>query len=259
MTTEPSTIDPEVTQHVLTDTAAALDALIEAVRALPEGAEREPSTLPGWTRGHVIGHVAGNGRAHARQAEYATRGEKVDYYDGGMAGRDAEIEADSTLPLATHVAALEAVRERHAVAWPVAGAPLWQAPVAYRDGILHDCLFAWWREVRIHAVDVQVGIGFDSWDDALCGHLLAWLAPRLPDGVSIAPEPWPSPPAGSPTAPMPAPAPDGAAAPRAEDGTVVTGRLRDVVAWLAGREPERRPVAGRDGEPVPLPELLPWP
>ncbi|WP_125776978.1 maleylpyruvate isomerase family mycothiol-dependent enzyme [Antribacter gilvus] len=246
MSTDPSTIHPEVTQHILTDTAAALDALIEAVRALPEGAEREPSALPGWTRGHVLGHVAGNGRAQARQAEHAARGETVEYYDGGPAGRDAEIEADSTLSVAQHVAALEAVRERHAVGWPVAGAPLWAAPVAYRNGVLHDCLFAWWRELRIHSVDALVGIGFDSWDDELCGHLLAWLAPRLPEGVTVAPEPAPTGQAGQADVAEPT-------------GTVVAGDLRDVVAWLAGREPERAPRAVRNGTEVPLPELLPWP
>jgi maleylpyruvate isomerase len=224
--------------HALADADAALAALIDVVRAMPDDAGADPSPLDGWSRGHVLSHVANVGAALARQAEYAARGEQVEPYDGGRAGRDAAIEAGADRSAPEHAAALEASRTRLAAAWPSPGNPLWTAPVAYRDGVLVDALLAWWREARIHAVDATAGLGaaalgYESWDDAFCAHLRDFLAMRLPD-------------------------PDGG------DGTAgaaldLVGDPRDVAAWLAGRTPSGPVSALRDGADAPLPELGPWP
>jgi len=224
-------LSPLDTAHALTDADAALGELIDAVRTLPDAAGADPSPLDGWTRGHVLSHVGGVGAALARQAELAARGEKVAPYDGGQAGRDAGIEAGAGRTIAEHVAALESSRVRLAAAWPAPGDPLWSAPIAYRDGVLADALLAWWREARIHAVDATTGagpstLGLDTWDDEFCAHLRDFLAVRLPDGGA---------------------------------GLELAGRPRDVAAWLAGREPAGPVTASRDGRPVALPQLAPWP
>ncbi|MEU2200555.1 maleylpyruvate isomerase family mycothiol-dependent enzyme [Isoptericola sp. NPDC019482] len=217
--------------HALADADAALAALIDVVRALPDDAVSDPSPLDGWSRGHVLSHVANVGAALARQAEYAARGEKVAPYDGGQAGRDAAIQAGAGRTPAEHARALDASRSRLAAAWPAPGDALWSAPVAYRDGVLTDTLLAWWREARIHAVDATAGLGdralgYGTWDDAFCAHLREFLAVRLP----------------------------------ADDGVIeLVGDPRDVAAWLAGRTPSGPVSALRDGEPAPLPELGPWP
>lgn len=216
--------------HALADADAALAALIDVVRTLPDDAVSDPSPLDGWTRGHVLSHVTNVGAALARQAEYAARGEKVAPYDGGPAGRDAAIEAGAGRTPAEHAAALEASRARLAAAWPAPGDALWSAPVAYRDGVLTDALLAWWREARIHSVDATAGLGdralgYDTWDDAFCAHLREFLAVRLP----------------------------------AVDGLDLVGDPRDVAAWLAGRTPSGAVSALRDGVEAPLPELGPWP
>lgn len=218
-------VNAELVAHALDDSGRALDALVAAVRNLPDGKGVEESALPGWTRGHVLAHVDGVGRALARQAEYAARGEKIAPYDGGQAGRDAAIEAGSTRTTSEHVAELEALRERLRTAWPEPGSPLWSAPVTYRDGVVADALLAWWREVRIHAVDARVGIGIDTWDPELVGHLREFLAVRLPEDA----------------------------------GVELVGAPTDVAAWLAGRQPDGPVAARRDGVEVPLPELAPWP
>lgn len=217
--------------HALADADAALAALIDVVRTLPEGAGADPSPLDGWSRGHVLSHVANVGAALARQAEHAARGEKIAPYDGGQAGRDAAIEAGAGRTATEHAAALEASRARLAAAWPAPGDALWSARVAYRDGVLTDALLAWWREARIHSVDATAGLGdralgYDTWDDAFCAHLREFLAVRLPaDG----------------------------------GGLELVGDARDVAAWLAGRTPEGPVSALRDGVAVPLPALGPWP
>jgi maleylpyruvate isomerase len=208
--------------HALADSAAGLDALLPAVGRLTDGELAGPSTLEGWTRGHVLSHIAGLGGAMLGQTQAVARGEVVPVY-ASQEARNAGIEAGSGRTVAEHLAVLSALRDDLAKAWPEPGSPLWDAPSGYRGGPLSSCLLAWWREVRIHSVDALAGtsqaVGYETWDDALCAHLREFLAVRLPDGVSVAD---------------------------------VEGGPRDVTAWLAGRVPAR-PLRGD------LPELGPWP
>ncbi|MFC8797394.1 maleylpyruvate isomerase family mycothiol-dependent enzyme [Promicromonospora sp. NPDC057138] len=208
--------------HALADSAAGLDALLDAVGHLTGDELAGPSTLEGWTRGHVLSHVAGVGAALLGQARAAERGEVVPVY-ASQEARDTGIEAGSGRSVAEHLAVLGALRDEMARTWPEPGSPLWDAPSGYRSGPLSGCLLGWWREVRIHSVDALAGtsrqVGYETWDDALCAHLREFLAVRLPDGVSVAD---------------------------------VAGDPRDVTAWLAGRVPET-PLRGD------LPELGPWP
>src|SRR5690349_3270267 len=53
---------------------------------------REPSVLPGWTRGHVIAHVARGGDAMVRLIEGVLTQRTVEAYPGGPTVREAEIE-----------------------------------------------------------------------------------------------------------------------------------------------------------------------
>ncbi|MFC7025407.1 maleylpyruvate isomerase N-terminal domain-containing protein [Promicromonospora thailandica] len=212
----------ETTGHALADSFAALDGLLSAVERLDPEDLAGPSALVGWTRGHVLSHVAGLGTALLGQARAAARGEVVPVY-ASQAARDAGIEAGAGRTVAEHLAVLRALRDDLAAAWPEPGSPVWDAPTGYRAGPLSGCLLAWWREVRIHAVDALSGtaqeIGFETWDDALHAHLRQFLAVRLPRGVSV------------------------------DD---VAGDPRDVTVWLAGRVPPT-PLPGD------LPALGPWP
>lgn len=227
------TVDHDLIEHARADADLALGDLLVRVRRLPADAGAEPSALPGWTRGHVLAHVAQVAGALARQAEHAARGERIATYDGGPAGRAAAIEAAAPRSVDEHAAALESARARLAAAWPPPGGPGWDAPVAYRDGVVADALLAWWREVRIHAVDALVGIGDDTWDAPFCEHLFRFLAVRLPAGWDVT----------------------GA---RSPSGTLV-GRPEHVAAWLAGRSPSGPVTARRGTAPVGLPRLGPWP
>ncbi|WP_285108466.1 maleylpyruvate isomerase family mycothiol-dependent enzyme [Promicromonospora sp. MEB111] len=208
--------------HARADAAAGLDALLSAVGRLNADDLAGPSTLDGWTRGHVLAHVAGLATAMLGQARAAERGEVVPVYASPEA-RSAGIEAGAGRTVAEHLTVLGDLRDSLAEAWPQPGSPLWEAPSGYRGGPLSGCLLAWWREVRIHSVDALAGttqeVGYETWDDALCAHLREFLAVRLPDGVSV------------------------------DD---VAGDPRDVTAWLAGRVPAT-PLPGD------LPELGPWP
>lgn len=229
----------------------ALTRVITAVESAAEDDLRGPSLLPGWTRGHVLAHIDGIGRALARQLEYAERGGTVEVYDGGQAGRDAAIEAGATRTRAEQVAALSEVAHAHRRLWPDEQSELWSAPVTYRDGTVVDVALAWWREVSIHLVDLDLGAHpEEAWSQALCEHLLDFLSVRLPSGglieldafepgvryvVAAAPQAPPTPP------------------------VTVTGPLTSITGWLAGRQVHPLPLATSAGETVDLPELGPWP
>ncbi|MGW6266598.1 maleylpyruvate isomerase family mycothiol-dependent enzyme [Cellulosimicrobium funkei] len=285
LTHAPALTPPDV-EEVRRDARAALDAVTDAARGLDAAGLDAPSALPGWSRSHVLAHVTAIGEAMARQAERAARGELVEVYDGGAAGREDGIRTGALRSVAQHVAALDALADRLDAAWPAAGSAGWSAPVTYRDGTVTDALVAWWREVRIHAVDLDAGVGLDSWPPALGLHLLDFLGVRLADdvvveldgapgglvvgagGVHVGPGALRVGPGGLRMAAGPEPAseaeptPVAAAAPTSARGrcaVVVHGGLTDVAAWLAGRAPGTEPTARLAGEPVSLPEIGPWP
>ncbi|WP_123788382.1 maleylpyruvate isomerase family mycothiol-dependent enzyme [Phytoactinopolyspora halophila] len=235
---------------IIDDCRAAGSTLGDVVGTMSETQLREPSALPAWSRAHVLAHLTNVGDAAARQVEYAARGELVEFYDGGRAARDSAIEADSALGLADHQQRVVRMLERLAAAWPESGSPMWEQPVTFREGTVTDVALMWWREIRIHLLDVDLGVDVESWSEDFCRHLFDFLTPRLPAGgyVELRPDdsaPWRFPPASV-----------------ADDETgwlVVRGPIRDVALWLAGRQPRQMPKAARDGQPVDLPELRPWP
>ena len=81
-------------------------ALIEHLAAMSGGPGADPalpSLLPGWTRGHVLTHIARNADSFVRVLDAARRGEVVTQYEGGVEGRNADIEAGATRDWATLV------------------------------------------------------------------------------------------------------------------------------------------------------------
>ena len=196
------------------------------------------SALPGWSRGHVLAHLTDNARMFARLTEHALRGELVAGYDGGVDERNAIIEAtagrsaaEHRVQLAAHTAGLEA-------AWERAADVDWSRPVTFRNADLAATVFARWREAWIHMVDLDLGVRSGDWPEDLAAHAIDFLLVRLPAGTRIRAE-------------------DGGRQWSVGDGppgTVVTGAVRDLAAWLAGRTPTLSPVATEQ-----LPVLGPWP
>ena len=198
-----------------------------------------PSLLPGWSRGHVLAHLTDNARAFARVCSLALNGELVDAYEGGQAERDAIIEGLSGGNafshhdgLNRHIGVLEAV-------WSHASPADWERPVRFRNGELSEIVLMRWREVWIHLVDLDLGVTAEEWTEEFSHHAIEFLLPRLPDGVALR------------QADGPARWSAGGEISAVQD-VEITGRARDLAAWLAGRTPQRLPVGD-------LPELGPWP
>ncbi|WP_407547579.1 maleylpyruvate isomerase family mycothiol-dependent enzyme [Streptomyces sp. Pv4-95] len=221
--------------------AAVLEAhrtLERLVAGLNDQQVAEVSALPGWSRGHVLAHLTDNARMFARLAEHALRGELVAGYDGGMDERNAIIEATAGRSATEHRAQLAAHTAGLEAAWERAGEVDWNRPVTFRNADLAATVFARRREAWIHMVDLDLGVRSDDWPEDLAAHAIDFLLVRLPAGTLI----------------------------RAEDGgrqwsvgggppgAAVTGAVRDLAAWLAGRTPTVSPVATEQ-----LPALGPWP
>ncbi len=207
---------------------------------------KAPSSLPGWTRGHVLAHLEGISNAMARQLEYAARGETVELYDGGQDGRNKAIEMAAGHSADAHRADLAAGLDRARKAFDsLEGNSGWHSPIAYRGGVVLDGGLALWRELVIHTADLDAGYGPETWSRQFCEHLFDFLAARVAPGDRLVVQPLALPPV------------------TLGDGgrtTVISGMITDIAAWLAGREPSLgslRASAAADG--VDLPELLPWP
>ena len=93
------------------------DAHMRLLRALDEAGfddaiASSESALPGWTRGHVLTHLARNADSHTRMIDAAKNGESVAQYPGGFAQRESEIEAGAFRSAADLLADLRRGRRR---------------------------------------------------------------------------------------------------------------------------------------------------
>src|SRR5215467_5296875 len=77
--------------------AEAHSRLIESASALSDDQLREPSLLPGWSRGHVLAHVARNADGLANLLTWARTGIETPQYSSWEA-RDAQIDEGSGQP-----------------------------------------------------------------------------------------------------------------------------------------------------------------
>ncbi|AXE90769.1 maleylpyruvate isomerase family mycothiol-dependent enzyme [Streptomyces sp. Go-475] len=219
------------------DVIEAHRALARLVAPLDDEQVRAASALPSWSRGHVLAHLTDNARMFARLAEHALRGELVPAYDGGVEERNAIIEAGAGRSAAEHRAALAARTAELEAVWGRLDDADWGRPVTFRDADLSATVHARWREAWIHMVDLDLGVRPADWPVELACHAIDFLLCRLPDGTRVR--------AGDVSREWSAG--DGS-------GPVVTGRVRDLAAWLAGRTPAASPVAAEG-----LPALGPWP
>ena len=155
--------------------------LNEAVRALADASR--PSLLPGWTVGHVLAHLTQNPDSMCRRIDGAIRGERVEQYDGGVAGRANDIEAAASLGTEQLAADLHASSQRLDDLFEALLDHSWPMSVKSATGseVLVAALpFRRWREVEIHLVDLDIGFTPASWPDGL----VTKMYPRLIEGLA---------------------------------------------------------------------------
>ncbi|OHV44494.1 maleylpyruvate isomerase [Pseudofrankia sp. BMG5.36] len=149
-----------------------------------------PSLLSGWTVGHVLSHLAQGADTHTRLFEAAAAGLGLDL-DPDVdldvaAGRPAAVIRDD---LARAIAALERAWDRtHVDVWRTGIVHHGRAPTS-----LTDLVFARWREVEVHLVDLGlIDKGGPGWADLPAAYVdaeWAWsaarLSERLPPEVTV--------------------------------------------------------------------------
>ncbi|MFC9589799.1 maleylpyruvate isomerase family mycothiol-dependent enzyme [Streptomyces sp. NPDC056944] len=215
----------------------ATDRLLAAAASWDNAATAEPSRLPGWTRGHVLAHVARNADALVN----VLQGRPM-YADA--ATRDADIARDAGRPLDVHLADLRDSGDR----FQAAGAEPadWSRTVELRNGVTDSASripFRRWVEVALHHVDLGVGYELEDLPEEFVLREIDFLAERF---------------AGHKDVPS--------TAVRADDGHIwttgggaeggpvaVSGPAPELLGWLAGR----RDGSALKTEGGPLPELPP--
>jgi maleylpyruvate isomerase len=197
-----------------------------------------PSLLPAWSRAQLLAHLARNADALVNLLGWARTEVETPMYPSPEA-RDSGIAETAALPPpALRDEVLSATR-RLADAVAEMPGPAWSAEVRTPQGHTVPASFVPWmrcREVWVHAVDLDAGVGFADIPDAVLAALAddvfrTWSnREQLPDAAVFA--------GGR------------------EWGTgalAVAGSLPDVVAWLTGRS------SGQDLEADgALPTLAGW-
>lgn len=155
----------------------ATEHLLRTAGKLDDSALREPSRLPGWTRGHVLTHVCRSAEGLVNLAIWASTGVERPMY-ASAAAREADIEAGAARSATELVKDLRdtADRLRSALADlppEVMGRTLRLASGSQLTGA--DLPSVRQREVEIHHVDLGAGYTPAHWSDRFAERTLDQL------------------------------------------------------------------------------------
>ncbi len=163
----------------LDELTGSTDRLLAAVDELDEAAVRAPSGLPGWSRAHVLTHLARNADAMVNLVRWAATGEETPMYPGGPEGRDADIEAGARRGLGDLRLDLSESAERLLSAF--AGMPEegLDREVATKSSRFagRDLPLLRIRELEFHHVDLATGYQPAAWSATFVTRTLGQLAP----------------------------------------------------------------------------------
>jgi maleylpyruvate isomerase len=205
---------------------------------LDDDALHEPCALLGWTRAHIVGHMARNADALVNLLTWARTGVETPMYPSREA-RAAGIEATSQKEAAALRADAQAASARLFDAVEGMPEPAWDAPIRTALGRPIPGSEVPWMRIReswVHTVDLDAGATFDQLPNAVVVDLIDEVASGLAGRadcpamvVDIGERSWR---VGG----------DG-------DAAAVAGSAPEVLGWIIGRAP------GPAGAPAPPPWL----
>ena len=139
----------------------AFQGVLAAVGRMTVEDARGDSLLPGWTRGHVITHVARNADGNRNIVEGALVNQERSQYPGGAEQRVAEIEAGAGRAPNALIGDLRDSQGLLVAAWRKLPDEAWQ-----RTGVwltagrrpVDAGLRARRRELLVHVVDLDLGV-----------------------------------------------------------------------------------------------------
>ncbi|MFG2719457.1 maleylpyruvate isomerase family mycothiol-dependent enzyme [Streptomyces sp. NPDC048416] len=197
----------------------ATERLLSAAAALDNASVAEPSRLPGWSRGHVLAHVARNADALAEvlagRPMYAS-----------AEARDTDIARDAPRPLDVQLAD---VRDSAAAFLAQGERPAdWSRTVELRNGVTDAAARVPFRrlvEVELHHVDLGIGYELEDLSEDFVRRETDFLTERFAGHKDLPPvtltdhagRTWTTG-GGADTGPV-----------------QISGPAADLVGWLAGR------------------------
>jgi maleylpyruvate isomerase len=185
-----------------------------------------PSALPGWTRAHIVGHLARNAEALNRLAAWARTGDESPMY-ANPEQRAEEIERSAKRPPSTLRSDLTTTAAELEDALAALTDQQWQAPVRSALGRTIPAAEVPWmrtREVWLHAVDLGAGAALTDLPQGVLDLLLDDVTATLsakPDCPSVEL--------------IPSDRPRRWRLGRTEPGSSVTAPAADLAGWLTGR------------------------
>ncbi|MGH3547421.1 MAG: maleylpyruvate isomerase family mycothiol-dependent enzyme [Pseudonocardiaceae bacterium] len=207
---------------------------------------RGQSRLPGWSRGHVVTHVARNAEGLERLLTWARTGIETPMYPSVQA-READIEAGAGRAQPEQLDDLRRTGAAFAATAQELSPDQWDATVATRHGPTPAARVAWARvrELWLHLVDLDAGVEVDAIPADIATRLVRevanWMHTRvtaaiklqLPGGelITFGPETTAAKPVAGP----------------------ISGSATQLAGWLTGRSRGKALTA-----PGELPELPPW-
>ncbi|MFJ4712449.1 maleylpyruvate isomerase family mycothiol-dependent enzyme [Streptomyces sp. NPDC088785] len=164
-----------MSDHVrdLASVREATDRLLAAISTLDNAGVTEPSRLPGWSRGHVLAHLARNADALVNVLEgrpmYA-----------GAEVRDADIERGAPRDLREQIEDVRASAERFGRVGAEDGD--WGRTVELRNGVTDSASRIPFRrlvEVELHHVDLGIGYELEDLPEEFTYREIDFLAERF--------------------------------------------------------------------------------
>lgn len=143
---------------------------------------RAPSKLAGWSRAHVVTHLARNAESHVWLFEGARLGEVRHQYPQPEI-RETDIEAGATRTAVELARDLGQSCEALETAWRNLGDDLWERTGVVTPGsrTMSEIVFRRLREVEVHHVDLDVGYSSADWSTTYVEGELRRRLPGLAD------------------------------------------------------------------------------
>jgi maleylpyruvate isomerase len=176
--------------RLLPSVREATERLDLIVAGLDEETIHRPSRLPGWSRAHVVTHLARNADALVNLLTWARTGIEHPMY-ASTADRDADIEEGADRLAQVLHEDLRAASDRFMVAADALPDQAWLASVAGRTPALFPAAkipFMRLAEVWIHLFDLDAGFSFADVPEADLEHILGDVVARQlnrPDGPDV--------------------------------------------------------------------------
>lgn len=173
---------------LLRETEVATDRFAETVGALTDEQLRAPSLLPGWTRGHVVTHVARNADGMRNLLVWARTGVETPQYpsweqrdkdiDSGAERSAEELLKDVVESAARFRAEVDRLEPEH---WGVAVRTI----SSTRTFPARDVLRSRRTEVEVHHADLGASYSPADWPEEFVRTLIARVQDDRADGPSM--------------------------------------------------------------------------